>query len=49
MRLALEHGPQNVRVEDIAEAAGVAPRTYNNYFSSRGQAIVRHNARPPWP
>jgi AcrR family transcriptional regulator len=40
LRLALEHGPANVRVEDIAEAAGVSPRTYNNYFSSREQAIV---------
>jgi AcrR family transcriptional regulator len=39
-RLALEHGPQNVRVDDIAEAAGVSPRTYNNYFASREQAIV---------
>ena len=29
-----------MRVEDIAEAAGVSPRTYNNYFSSREQAIV---------
>ena len=40
LRLALEHGPENVRVEDIAEAAGVSTRTYNNYFSSREQAIV---------
>ncbi len=40
LRLALEHGPGNVRVEDIAAAAGVSPRTYNNYFSSREQAIV---------
>lgn len=40
LRLALERGPANVRVDDIAEAAGVAPRTYNNYFSSREQAIV---------
>ncbi|MFF5259734.1 TetR/AcrR family transcriptional regulator [Actinomadura viridis] len=40
LRLALEHGPDNVRVNDIAEAAGVSPRTYNNYFSSREQAIV---------
>jgi AcrR family transcriptional regulator len=40
LRLALTHGPDNVRVEDIAEAAGVSPRTYNNYFSSREQAIV---------
>jgi AcrR family transcriptional regulator len=40
LRLALESGPDNVRVDDIAEAAGVSPRTYNNYFSSREQAIV---------
>jgi AcrR family transcriptional regulator len=40
LRLALECGPDNVRVSDIAEAAGVSPRTYNNYFSSREQAIV---------
>lgn len=40
LRLALTHGPGNVRVDDIAEAAGVSPRTYNNYFSSREQAIV---------
>lgn len=40
LRLALEQGPDNVRVEEIAEAAGVSPRTYNNYFSSREQAIV---------
>jgi AcrR family transcriptional regulator len=40
LRLALEHGPDNVRVDDIAEAAGVSPRTYNNYYSSREQAIV---------
>jgi AcrR family transcriptional regulator len=40
LRLAIEHGPENVRVDDIAEAAGVSPRTYNNYFSSREQAIM---------
>jgi AcrR family transcriptional regulator len=40
LRLALERGPDNVRVDDIAEAAGVSPRTYNNYFASRDQAIV---------
>jgi AcrR family transcriptional regulator len=41
-RLAIEHGPNGlvlVRVRDIAEAAGVSPRTYNNYFSSREEAI----------
>lgn len=40
IRLALEQGFDNVRVEDIAEAAGVSPRTFNNYFSSREEAIV---------
>jgi len=40
LRLALECGQENVRVDDIAEAAGVSPRTYNNYFSSREEAIV---------
>jgi AcrR family transcriptional regulator len=40
LRLALERGPDNVRVDDIAEAAGVSARTYNNYFSSREQAII---------
>src|SRR3984957_5989299 len=40
LRLAMDHGPENVRVDDIAESAGVSPRTYNNYFSSREQAIV---------
>ena len=40
LRLAMDHGPDNVRVDDIADAAGVSPRTYNNYFPSREQAIV---------
>jgi AcrR family transcriptional regulator len=43
LRLTVEHGFNNVKVEDIAEAAGVSPRTFNNYFSSKGEAIVaRH-------
>ncbi|GAA1974539.1 TetR/AcrR family transcriptional regulator [Catenulispora subtropica] len=40
LRLAIERGPDRVRIEEIAEAAGVSPRTYNNYFASREQAIV---------
>ncbi len=40
LRLALEKGVDNVRVDEIAEAANVSPRTYNNYFASREQAIV---------
>ncbi|MFD8816320.1 TetR family transcriptional regulator [Streptomyces sp. NPDC059627] len=43
VRLTVERGFGNVKVEDIAEAAGVSPRTFNNYFSSKGEAIVaRH-------
>ncbi|MFF2142386.1 TetR family transcriptional regulator [Kitasatospora sp. NPDC058190] len=46
LRLAAERGLENVRVEDIAAAAGVSPRTYNNYFSSKAEAIVfRHRNR----
>ncbi|MEU1886466.1 TetR/AcrR family transcriptional regulator [Micromonospora sp. WMMD987] len=40
LRLAVERGTDQVRVEDIAEAAGVSPRTYHNYFASREQAIA---------
>jgi AcrR family transcriptional regulator len=40
LRLALEQGADKVRVDDIADAAGVSARTYNNYFASREQAIV---------
>ena len=43
IRLTVERGFDAVKVEDIAEAAGVSPRTFNNYFSSKGEAIVsRH-------
>jgi AcrR family transcriptional regulator len=59
LRLAVERGLGNVLVEDIAAEAGVSPRTYNNYFSSKAEAITwRHldrarriavllRARPP--
>ncbi len=39
MRLAIRHGLDNVLVEDIAEAAGVSARTFNNYFASKYEAI----------
>jgi AcrR family transcriptional regulator len=39
MRLAIERGLDNVLVEDIADAAGVSARTFNNYFGSKYEAI----------
>ena len=43
IRLTVERGLEAVKVEDIAEAAGVSPRTFNNYFSSKAEAIAaRH-------
>ncbi|WP_236794191.1 TetR family transcriptional regulator [Amycolatopsis sp. GM8] len=43
IRLTVERGFDNVKVEDIAEAADVSPRTFNNYFSSKGEAIASHH------
>lgn len=40
LRLAVERGPGNVRREDIAAAVDVSLRTFNNYFSSKEEAIV---------
>jgi AcrR family transcriptional regulator len=38
--LAQAEGLANVRVPQIAEAVGVSPRTFNNYFPSKEAAIV---------
>ncbi|MFI7131909.1 TetR family transcriptional regulator [Nonomuraea sp. NPDC050153] len=46
IRLTAEHGFDNVKVEDIAAEVGVSPRTFNNYFSSKAEAIAaRHFER----
>ena len=38
--LARERGLGGVRVPEIAAAAGVSPRTFNNYFPSKEAAIA---------
>jgi AcrR family transcriptional regulator len=40
VRLAVERGYENVRVEDIAAEVGVSARTFNNYFTSKAEAIA---------
>ncbi|MFD0772686.1 TetR family transcriptional regulator [Streptomonospora algeriensis] len=47
VRLAVEHGSENVTVEDIAAAADVSKRTFFNYFSCKDEAIVGDG--PPRP
>lgn len=39
LRIALERGLDQLRVEDIASEVGVSPRTFNNYFSSKEEAV----------
>jgi AcrR family transcriptional regulator len=39
LKLAIERGLENMLVEDIAARGGVSPRTFNNYFSNKYEAI----------
>jgi AcrR family transcriptional regulator len=40
IRLVIDHGWDNVSVEDIAREANVSDRTFRNYFSSKAEAVV---------
>jgi AcrR family transcriptional regulator len=40
LRLAVEHGPDSITVDDIAAAADVSPRTVFNYFATKEEAIL---------
>ena len=43
IRLTVERGLDNVRVEDIAAEVGVSTRTFSNYFTNKAEAIAaRH-------
>jgi AcrR family transcriptional regulator len=44
LRLAIEHGPANVRREDIAAAADVSLRTFSDHFATEQEAIVEPEA-----
>jgi len=43
VQLVVERGYAAVRIEDIADAAGVSLRTFRNYFSSKAEAIAARN------
>jgi AcrR family transcriptional regulator len=44
LQLAIEHGLDNVRVEDITTTVNVSRRTFTNYFASKEEAIASVNA-----
>ncbi|MGE4431159.1 MAG: TetR/AcrR family transcriptional regulator [Sphingobium sp.] len=46
VQLAMRHGVDALRNEDIADAAGVSSRTFSNYFANKYEALTfRHMMR----
>lgn len=45
VRLALEHGVENVTIEAIADAADVSRRTFSNYFANKEDALLHRGRR----
>ncbi|MEV6341850.1 TetR family transcriptional regulator [Actinoplanes sp. NPDC051851] len=39
VRLLMEHGPEKLTVEAIADEAGVSRRTFSNYFANKDEAL----------
>ncbi|MEU9555514.1 TetR family transcriptional regulator [Streptomyces fumanus] len=39
-RLFVQQGPRATRAEDIAQAAGIAPRTFYRYFAAKEEAVA---------
>ncbi len=39
-RLFVQHGLKATRAEDIAQAAGIAPRTFYRYFATKEEAVA---------
>lgn len=48
MRLAVEHGLDEVTVEAIADAAGVSRRTFSNYFGGKEEALLYGGEQRMW-
>jgi AcrR family transcriptional regulator len=44
LHLAFERGLDNVTREDVANLAGVSPRTFHNYFSGKYEALAYRQA-----
>ena len=44
VQLAVEHGLENVRVEDITDRVNVSRRTFTNYFTCKEEAIASMSA-----